>query len=209
MDEQETKEGEQAKENAEAATADSSDQEKPQPSESDIEKLRQSLEAKDTEAKKNYELYLRQVAELENYKKRSIREQEETRRFGNENLVKDFLPVLDNLERAVEHAAGGGNGKSFLEGIELVLKGFLEALEKHGVKQVCAKGEPFNPQKHEAFAQVESKDHAPNTVVQELQKGYTMLDRLLRPSLVSVAKLPETKEENSKEEKVKNGQGDD
>lgn len=177
--------------------------------ESEIEALRRSIETKEAEVKKNYDLYLRQAAELENFKKRTQREKEEAIRYGNEALVKDLLPVLDNLERAVEHAQSGGNGKPLLEGIELVLKGFLEVLDKHGVRQISAKGEPFDPQKHEAFAQVESKDHAPNTVVEELHKGYTMRERLLRPSLVSVAKSPETNEEIPGGRKVENGQGDD
>jgi molecular chaperone GrpE len=146
---------------------------------------------------------------LENFKKRVAREKEEAIRYWNEALVKDLLPVLDNLERAVEHAELGGNGKPLLAGIELVLKGFLEVLEKHGVTQISAKGEPFNPQKHEAFAQVESTDHEPNTVVEELHKGYFMADRLLRPSLVSVAKLPETKEENSEQTKIEKNETDD
>lgn len=206
MDEKEIKENEEAEKN-EAVTPDQEGLE--ETAASDLEKLRQDLEAKDIEAKKNYELYLRQVAELDNFKKRTAREKEEAIRYGNEILVKDLLPVLDNLERAIEHAEGGGNGKPLVDGIELVLKGLLEALEKHGVKQICAKGECFDPQKHEAFAQVESKDHEPNTVVQELHKGYTMLDRLLRPSLVSVAKLPETKEDIGEGEKVENGPKDD
>ena len=182
---------------------------KEEESPSEIEKLRQDLAAKELEAKKNYDLYLRQVADLENFKKRVAREKEEAIRYGNEALVKDLLPILDNLERAVEHAELGGNGKPFLAGIELVLKGLLEVLEKHGVTQISAKGEPFNPQKHEAFAQVESTDHEPNTVVEELHKGYFMADRLLRPSLVSVAKSPETKEENSEQTKIEKNETDD
>jgi molecular chaperone GrpE len=207
MDEKDTKDSEPRSENGENAVPDSQENETAPLSE--LEGLRRSLEAKEAEAQKNYELYLRQAAELENLKKRTQREKEEAIRFGNETLVKDLLPVLDNLERAVEHAQGGGNGKPLLEGIELVLKGFLEVMEKHGVKQISAKGQPFDPQKHEAFAQVETEEHEPNTVVQELHKGYTMLDRLVRPSLVSVAKSPEKKEEVDGEGKVENGQGDD
>jgi len=179
------------------------------PFQSELEKLRLSLDAKDTEIKKNYDLYLRQVAETENFKKRTAREKAEAIRFSNESFVRDILPVLDNLERAVEHAKVEENGKSLLDGVELVLKSFLEVLEKYGVKQICAKGEPFDPQKHEAFAQVESKNHEPNTVVEELHKGYAILDRLLRPALVSVSKLPEIKEVIDEQEKVENGSGDD
>ncbi len=207
MDEKEPKATEQPVEDEEASSVENASTE--DPLQSELEKLRQSLDAKDAEVKKNYELYLRNVAETENFKKRTVREKTEAIRFSNETLVKDLLPVLDNLERAVDHAQGEGNGKSILEGIELVLKGFLEVLEKHGVKQIGAIGERFDPQKHEAFAQVESKDHEPNTVVDELHKGYTMVDRLLRPALVSVAKLLETKEEVSDREKVENGSGDD
>ena len=208
MNEKDTKESAQPAEGEEKlSTFEQENKEEESPSE--IEKLRQDLAAKELEAKKNYDLYLRQVADLENFKKRVAREKEEAIRYGNEALVKDLLPILDNLERAVEHAELGGNGKPLLAGIELVLKGFLEVLEKHGVTQISAKGEPFNPQKHEAFAQVESTDHEPNTVVEELHKGYFMADRLLRPSLVSVAKLPETKEENSEQTKIEKNETDD
>ena len=198
MNEKDTKESAQpAEEEEKPSTFEQENKEEPSPSE--IEKLPQDLAAKELEAKKNYDLYLRQVADLENFKKRVAREKEEAIRYENEALVKDLLPILDNLERAVEHAELGDNGKPLLAGIEMVLKGFLEVLEKHGVTQISAKGEPFNPQKHEAFAQVESKDHEPNTVVQELHKGYFLRDRLLRASLVSVAKLPESNEENGEQ----------
>jgi len=208
MNEKDTKESAQPDEGEEKLSTFEQDNKEESPP-SEIEKLRQDLAEKELEAKKNYDLYLRQVADLENFKKRVAREKEEAIRYGNETLVKDLLPVLDNLERAVEHAESGGNGKPLLAGIELVLKGFLEVLEKHGVTQISAKGEPFNPQKHEAFAQVESTDHEPNTVVEELHKGYFMADRLLRPSLVSVAKLPETKEENSEQTKNEKNETDD
>jgi len=164
---------------------------------SEIERLRQQLESKELEAKENYDRFLRQVADLENLKKRMAREKGEAVRYANEALVRDLLPVLDNLERAVEHAKGGGNGKPLVDGVEMVLKGFLDVLGKHGVIQVTAKGESFDPEKHEAIAQVESEEYEPNTVVEEHHKGYYLLDRLLRPALVSVAKVPETKEKKT------------
>ena len=208
MNEKDTKESPQPAEGEEKlSTLEQENKDESSPSE--LEKLHQDLTAKELEAKNNYDLFLRQSADLENFKKRVAREKEEAFKYGNEALVKDLLPMLDNLERALEHAELGGNGKPLLEGIELVLKGFLEILEKHGVTQISAKGETFNPQKHEAFAQVESKDHEPNTVVQELHKGYFIRDRLLRPSLVSVAKLPETKEENSEQTKIEKNEPDD
>ena len=161
----------------------------------ECEKLRRQLEDKEREAKENYDRLLRQAADLDNYKKRVAREKAEAIRYANESLVKDLLPVLDNLERALDYAKGGGNGKPLLEGIEMVLKSFLEILAKHGVSQVSAVGgEPFDPNKHEAIAQVASPEHDPNTVVEEHHKGYYILDRLLRPAQVSVAKPPENKD---------------
>lgn len=176
---------------------------------SELQEIRQQLEKKESEAKENYDRFLRQVAELENFKKRMAREKGEAIRYANENLMKDLLPVLDNLERAVDHAQGGGNGKPLLEGVEMVLKGFLDVLNKYGVTQIPAKGESFDPEKHEAIAQVESEAYEPNTVVEEHHKGYYLLDRLLRPSLVSVAKPPEAKEKKKEDGEVEKGGGDD
>lgn len=193
-----------------------SEEEKDNPSEretqeesSEIGKLRQQLESKELEAKENYDRLLRQMADLENFKKRMARERGEALRYANEALVRDLLPVLDNLERAVEHAKGGRNGKPLLDGVEMVLKGFLDVLSKYGVTQITAKGESFDPQKHEAIAQVESEEHEPNTVVEEHHKGYYLLDRLLRPALVSVAKIPETKEKRTEQGEVEKGKKDD
>lgn len=176
---------------------------------SEVEELRRQLDLKEQEARQNYDRFLRQAAELENVKKRLTREKEEAIRYANENLIRDLLPVLDNLERAVEHAREGGDGKPLLEGVELVLKGFLDVLERYGVTRISAKGEVFDPEKHEALAQVESEEYEPNRVVEEHLKGYYFLDRLLRPALVSVAKVPESKEGKQKDSKVENGPTDD
>jgi molecular chaperone GrpE len=175
----------------------------------EVESLRQELAAKELEAKTNYDRFLRQVAELENFKRRSVREREDTTRFANEAIIKDLLPVIDNLERAVAHAAGGGNGKPIVEGVEMVLKGLLDVLSKHGVLQISAVGQPFDPSKHEAMAQVESDIHEANCVVEELHKGYTLRDRLLRPALVSVAKASKTREKKNDGIKVENDPSDD
>jgi molecular chaperone GrpE len=174
-----------------------------------LDTLRQELAAKELEAKTNYDRFLRQVAELDNVKKRSAREREEISRFANEALIKDLLPVVDNLERAVAHASGGGNGKPLVEGVEMILKGLLDVLAKHGVTQISAAGQSFDPSKHEAMAQVESESHEPNSVVEELHKGYTLRDRLLRPALVSVAKSSKTREKKNGEGTVENEPGDD
>ncbi len=175
----------------------------------ELASLRQQLAAKKDEAKTNYDRYVRQVAEAENFKKRNARERDDAIRFANEALLKDILPVLDNLERAIAHAAGGENGKSLVDGVEMVLKGFLDVLSKFGVSQISAVGQPFDPSKHEAIAQVVSDTWEPNTVVDELHKGYMFRDRLLRAALVSVAKAPETKEKKNDGGEVENNPSDD
>jgi molecular chaperone GrpE len=175
----------------------------------DSAKLRECLEAKEKEAKENYDRYLRQVAELENFKKRTNRERDEAIRFANEALVKDLLPIVDNLERAIMHAKDGGNGKPLIEGVEMVLRGLLDTLAKHGVVPISAVGQPFDPQKHEAMAQVENSTYDPNIVVEEHHKGYLLRDRLLRPALVSVAKTPKSQEKKNNGSEVENGSGDD
>jgi len=171
--------------------------------------LREQLQAKEKEANENYDRYLRQVAELENFRKRANREKQEAIRFANEALVKDLLPVVDNLERAIAHAKGGGNGKPLVEGVEMVLRGFLDILGKHGVMPIAAVGERFDPEKHEAMAQVESGIYEPNTVVEEHHKGYLLRDRLLRPALVSVAKAPKSQGKKNNGDQVENEPGDD
>ena len=205
---------EEFKKDADESAADQSNEAPPQEIDSNSVKaeflsLRQQLESKETEAKNYYERFLRQAAELENYKKRSARERDDAIRYANESLLKDLLPVVDNLERAIAHASGGGNGKPLVEGVEMVLRGLADVLTKHGAMPILAQGQPFDPTKHEAMTQVETDDHEPNSVVEELHKGYMLRDRLLRPALVSVAKAVKTREKKNPESKVENGQSDD
>lgn len=133
--------------------------------------------------------WMRERADLENYKRRATREKQDALRFGSENLLKDLLPVIDNLHRALAHAQVGREADPILKGVELVLRGFDEVLERHGVKVVPARGTPFDPNRHEAISHVES-EHPPNTVIDEHQRGYVLHDRLLRPALVTVGKGP-------------------
>lgn len=184
----------------------------PLPSETgqqELAELREKLQSKEQESKENYERYLRQVAEVDNFKKRVNREKEDAIRYANENLIKDILPVMDNLERAIAHAQGGGNGKPLVEGVEMVLRGLLDVFSKHGVVQVPAVGEVFDPGKHEAMAQVESSQYQPNTVIKEHHRGYLLRDRLLRPALVTIAKAPQGKEGKNGQSEVEKGPGDD
>ncbi len=160
----------------------------------EIEGLKAQLEEKTKAAEENYDRFLRAQAELENYKKRVEREKSNLVKYGNEELIKAILPVIDNLERALNHSAGE-DSDGLKEGVKITLNQLLQVLEKFGVTPVPSVGEPFDPSKHEAMMRVESTDHEPNTVVTELQKGYFLNDRLLRPAMVSVAQPPRQKEE--------------
>ena len=175
----------------------------------ELAELRDKLQAKEKESKENYQRYLRQVAEVDNFKKRVNREKEDAIRYANENLIKDILPVIDNLERAIAHAQGGGNGKPLVEGVEMVLRGLLDVFSKHGVVQVPAVGAVFDPGKHEAMAQVESSEYEPNTIIDEHHKGYLFRDRLLRPALVTVAKAPQQKDGKNGQSEVEKAPPDD
>lgn len=153
--------------------------------------LTEQLAASRAEAQKNWDLYLRERADLENFRKRAQRDKEELGKFANEGILRELVPAVDNLERAIEHARqDGAGGETLLKGVELTLAQLQKALEKFGVVAIKSLGEPFDPARHEAMGQVESADQPANTVVQEYQKGYLLNDRLLRPALVMVSKAP-------------------
>ena len=134
-----------------------------------------------------HDRWVRAVADLENYKKRALKERDEVQKFGVEKLVKDLLPVLDNLDRALGAATPGD---TLVEGVKLVRAAFEQALARHGVKGFSALGLPFDPARHEALMQVPSSDAAPGTVVLEHARGFTLHDRLVRPAMVGVAVAP-------------------
>jgi molecular chaperone GrpE len=152
-----------------------------------IAALEADLARAQDEARQASDRWLRDRADLENVKKRLAREKQDAVRFGTEGLVRDLLGVVDNLERAVAHAAGGGNGAPLVEGVQLVLKGLQDVLGRHGVTRVAAAGAKFDPTQHEAVAHVPSAAHEAGAVVEEHQPGYRLHERLLRPALVSVS----------------------
>lgn len=152
-----------------------------------IEKLQAQIADKDKELAELKDRYLRSLADNENARKRMRQQSDETVRLQRENLLRELLPVVDNLERAVD-AARGGNGQPIVEGVEMVLRSLLDFLKTHGVTQLTSVGQPFDPQRHEAVDQIESTQHPPNTVVNEFHRGYQIGDRLLRPARVAVAK---------------------
>ncbi len=137
----------------------------------------------------NHDKWIRAVAELDNYRKRVQRENEETRKYQAQSLVRDLLPVLDNLRRAVAAATASDSSQpdELIQGVELVLKQLDEALTKHAIKPIPALGQPFDPHLHEAVQQVPSDEHPPMTIVHELERGYTLYDRVIRPSKVVVS----------------------
>jgi molecular chaperone GrpE len=145
------------------------------------------------EKQDNWDRLLRTTADLDNLRKRSRRELDDARTEARSKVLREMLPVIDNLERAVEHAESTQSGTSvasLIEGVKLVLRQFAQALERCDVVPIEAAGKPFDPNLHEAISQVETAEHAPGSVVQALQKGYTIGNRLLRPALVVVAKAP-------------------
>ena len=162
-----------------------------------LQKLRQELAEAKEEAGKSWDLYLRERADLENARKRHQRDREEAIRFANDRLLREMIPVLDNLERAVGHAEqGDDDSQGLLEGVNMTINQFRKVLEDFGVKPINALGEDFDPNLHQAMGHVETTDQAPNTVTSEFQKGYLLNDRLLRPSLVMVARAPNGATEN-------------
>ena len=134
------------------------------------------------------EKVLRLAAEFENTKKRLQREREISLKYAEENILKELLPGIDNIERAMEQAQDSSSVESLLEGIELTHNGLLATLEKFGVKPIESIGEPFDPNIHEAVAMEETGEMEPNLVLKEFQKGYLYKDRLLRAAKVIVSK---------------------
>ncbi len=161
-----------------------------------LEELQGALAAKTEEAGQMREKYLRLAAEFENYKKLAIRDQREHVRFANEQLVKELLPVIDNLERAIQSSKDKAGGDALTAGVELTLKQALEAFEKFDVRPIKSVGEPFNPVCHQAVVRVESHRLPENSVVEEFQRGYYLHDRVLRAAMVSVATSPAVQSED-------------
>jgi molecular chaperone GrpE len=136
-----------------------------------------------------YQKYIRLAADFENYKKRLAKEKADVIAYGNEELIKALLNVIDNLERALDHADAEEDPKPLIEGVKLVHKQFLSCLEKFGVQFVDASpGQEFDPRLHQAIERVESPDFTPGLIISEMLRGYTLKDRLLRPALVVVSK---------------------
>ena len=134
---------------------------------------------------------LRAQADAQNIKRRAEQEMEKARKYALERFAGELLPVVDNLERALEAASGDDEAiKPIAEGVELTLKSFQDVLKKFQVEPVDPVGEPFDPQRHQAMSLIDNPDAEPNTVLAVMQKGYTLNERLLRPAMVVVSKAP-------------------
>ena len=156
----------------------------------EIQQLREALEAKTREVEAQQDRYLRAVAEFYNVRKRSAREREEYTRYANESLLRDILPVLDNLDRALQ-AARSEPATSLTTGVELIQRELLRVLEKYGVATFSSVGQPFDPERHEAIARVPSADLPDMSVAAETARGYLLHGRVLRPAMVTVAVAPD------------------
>ncbi|MFZ5569315.1 MAG: nucleotide exchange factor GrpE [Thermodesulfobacteriota bacterium] len=172
-----------------------------------VELLKEELASAKKEAETHYDRMLRLSADFENYKKRITREMSDLRNYANESIIKEFLPVLDNLERALQSVGnGGGNGNQVREGVEMTLKEILKIMQKNGVSPVEALAEPFNPAFHQAVMREETDQFPENTVTRMLQKGYKLHERLIRPAMVvvsaAITAAPEKSETGDDEKQV-------
>jgi len=153
-----------------------------------LKEMETRLESVEQEAKEAHDRFLRVSAEFENYKKRSAREMDEFRKFANESLLREMLTVVDNLERALNSSNNDNQANSHIaEGVDMTLKEILKVFEKFNVKPIEALGKPFDPNFHQAAMREETNERPENTVLNELEKGYMIHDRLLRPAMVVVS----------------------
>ncbi|MBI2216661.1 MAG: nucleotide exchange factor GrpE [Candidatus Rokubacteria bacterium] len=157
----------------------------------DVAALQAEIESLKREAEDRQDKMLRALAEVDNARRRAQRDREDYVRYAAESLVRDLIPVLDNLDRALDAARAAGNAPSVVDGVELIKREFLRVLERAGVTRYSAIGQPFDPTRHEAFTRVVSADAAPDTVVAETAPGYVLNGRVLRPAMVAVAAAPD------------------
>jgi molecular chaperone GrpE len=146
-----------------------------------------SLEKALKEAEENRDRWMRAVADFENYKKRALQEKSKFLKYKNEELLRDLLTVVDNLERAQMHCEASGRSDALADGVCMITKMFREILDRYGVKEIKSLGETFDPHLHEAIARMPAGDKPANQVIEEMEKGYMYQDRLLRPAKVVVS----------------------
>lgn len=156
----------------------------------EFQALQERIDKAEKERGEAKERWMRATADLENLRKRSKRDKDEFRKYGHDKFALELIPVVDNLERALAHADKSADSGGIVDGVQMVYRQILGALEKHGIVGIEAHGCKFDPEHHEAIQQVETSEQDAGTVVEQFQKGYFIHDRLLRPAMVSVAKQP-------------------
>lgn len=159
------------------------------------EQLLQNINQLEETSRRNFDLYVRSQAEIENMKKRFQKEKSELTKYCNESLIRALLPIMDNLEKALAHAQSEKSAEAIKEGVELTLKGMRDTLVKSGLEEVKALGEAFDPSYHEAMYEKVDNCVEAGTVVEEYQKGYLLNQRLLRPAMVVVSKNDQANED--------------
>lgn len=157
------------------------------PEQDDVLDLKQELDRAREEARQYNEHYLRALADMENMRKRTSRERDEYVKYATAPLIKKLLPVIDDLERALTMSVQHQDYASLYKGVEMIVKSLHEIIKTEGVQAIEAAGKPFDPEFHEPLILEESSEHPSNTVLEELQRGYTLHGRVLRPSLVKVS----------------------
>jgi molecular chaperone GrpE len=150
--------------------------------------LLQKIEEFREKADKNYDQYVRAQAEIENIIKRNKKEKEEWIKYSTETLIKDLLPVIDNLEKAIRHSNNEDSLQALREGVELTLKGLKDTLSRSGLEEIVSLGKPFDPNYHHAISEQEDENTEPGVVINEFQKGYNLHQRLIRPAMVIISK---------------------
>ena len=152
--------------------------------------LEEQLEACRGESQEHYDQMLRARAELENYRKRAQKEQQEIRQYQSMSMIRDLLPALDNLGRAIEAAADADSIDGLLQGVEMVRQQLGDTLARYSVTPIESVGKPFDPNLHETVQQLPSAEHPAMTVLEEVERGYTLHDRVIRPSKVIISSDP-------------------
>jgi len=188
MDKEEGKETENLTEHDENSREKSKEKKVKKTEEMTKRELVKKVEEIEIKAQENYELYMRTYAEMENIKKRGKKEREDLAKFANESLIKEILPAIDSLEKAISHANNDTNESGLVKGLEMTLDGLMKTLEKSGLKEVEAVGKSFDPNFHEAISQQIDDTVAQGHIIMELQKGYLLNERLVRPSMVVISK---------------------
>ncbi len=163
----------------------------------ETEKLKNEIDEKDKESKENFDKFLRLNAEFENFKKRTQREKSDSFKYASEKIMREMIPVIDDLERALQATRNNDKVEDLSKGVEMIMNQIKNILRSVGAKQFNSIDQVFDPTKHEAVSKVVTTEHAHNTIIEELRKGYMFHDRLLRPAMVVVAENASEKEKET------------